>query len=34
MHSTSNNIKSTPYSDVNEVINEIFESFGSRFKEI
>ena len=25
MHSTSNNIKFTPYSDVNEVINELFE---------
>ena len=26
MHSTSNNIKFTPYSDVNEVIDELFES--------
>ena len=25
MHSTSNNIKFTPYSDVNEIINKLFE---------
>ena len=27
MHSKSDNIKFTPYSDVNEVIDELFESF-------
>ena len=26
MHSTSNKIKFTPYSDVNEVIDELYES--------
>ena len=32
MHSTNSNIKFTPYSDVNEVINEIIESLRSRHK--
>ena len=33
MHSTGANIKFTPYSDVNEVINELFESLYSRYQE-
>ena len=32
MHSTSNNIKFTPYSDVNEVIDELFESLCWRYQ--
>ena len=32
MYSTNSNIKFTPYSDVNEVINEIIESLRSRHK--
>ena len=34
MHSTSNNIKFTPYSDVNEVTDELFEHFVQDIKEI
>ena len=32
MHSTSNNIKFTPYSDVNKVIDELFESLRSSYQ--
>ena len=32
MHSRSNNIKFTPYSDVNEVIDELFESLCSKYQ--
>ena len=32
MHSMSNNIKFTPYSNPNEVIDEIFESLRSRYQ--
>ena len=32
MNSTSNNIKLTPYSDVNEVIHELFESLCLRYQ--
>ena len=32
MPSTSNNIKFTPYRDVNEVINELFESLHSNYQ--
>ena len=33
MHSTNHNIKLAPYNDVNEVINELFASLLSRYKE-
>ena len=33
MHSTSNNIKFTPYSDANDVIDELFESLCSKYPE-
>ena len=33
MHSTSNNIKFTPYSDANGVIDELFESLCSKYPE-
>ena len=33
MHSTSNNIKLTSCSDVNEVINELFPSLRSRYQD-
>ena len=33
MHSTSNNIKFTPYNDANGVVNELFESLCSRYQE-
>ena len=32
MPSTSNNIKFTPYRDVNEVINDLFESLHSSYQ--
>ena len=32
MHSNSNNIKFTSYSDANEVIDELFESLRSRYQ--
>ena len=32
MHWSSNNIKFTSYSDANEVIDELFESFCSRYQ--
>ena len=32
MHSTSDNKNLTPYKDVNEVINELFESLHSRYQ--
>ena len=32
MPSTSNNIKFTPYGDVNEVINDLFESLHSSYQ--
>ena len=33
MHSTCNNIKSTSYSDVNEIIYELFKSLRLRYQE-
>ena len=32
MHSRSNNIKFTSYSDANEAVNELFESLRSRYQ--
>ena len=33
MYSTSNNIKLTSYTDVNEVVNKLFESLLSRYQD-
>ena len=33
MHSTCNNIKFAPYSDVNEIIYELFKSLRLRYQE-
>ena len=33
MYSTSNNIKFTTYNDVNEVVNELFESLRSKYQD-
>ena len=33
MYSTSDNIKSTSYNDVNEVVNELFESLLLRYQD-
>ena len=32
MHSSSSNIKITPYSDANDVIDEFFESLHSKYQ--
>ena len=32
MHSTSDNIKFTPYSDANEIVDEIFKSLRSKYQ--
>ena len=32
LHSTSDNIKFTPYNDANEVVNELFESLCSKYQ--
>ena len=32
MHSSNNNIKFGPYNDVNEVVDELFDSFRSRYQ--
>ena len=34
MHSSSDNIKFAPYSDVNDVIDKILNSFRSRYQKI
>ena len=34
MYSSSNNIKFAPYSDVNDVIDKILNSFRSRYQKI
>ena len=33
MHSSSNNIKRTSYSDADEIVDELFESLCSRYEE-
>ena len=33
MHSSSSNIKLTSYNDANEVVDELFESLRSRYRE-
>ena len=33
MHSTSDNIKFTPYNDANEVVNELFEPRRSKYQD-
>ena len=33
IHSTSDNVKFTPYDDANEVVNELFESLLSRYQD-
>ena len=33
MHSTSENIKFTPYNDASEVVNELFESLRSKYQD-
>ena len=32
IHSTSDNVKFTPYDDANKVVNELFESLLSRYQ--
>ena len=33
MHPSSENIKSTPYNDANEVVTELFESLRSKYQD-